>query len=276
MEDSKNDNRSTHRLEGETAVAARGGWRDGLANLLRKELGQWWGTKMWWVQLLIWLVIVNGITTIVMIDNAGASDMTPVAQLQDVIQTFLLMGATVISIGIVTTVQGSIVGEKQLGTAAWVMSKPASRPAFILAKAVAYGLGFGITAVLVPTTIFIVETRLLVPLPLSLLPFLAGVCLLALSLFFYLMLILMLGTFFNSRGPITGIGVGLILAGLFFKGMFPPAVTSITPWLLPDISTTVALGMPLPDNWLMPIVVAGGWIGVFTAVALWRFAREEF
>jgi ABC-2 type transport system permease protein len=255
---------------------AASGWRGGLANLLRKELGQWWGTKMWWVQLLIWLVIVNGITTIVMIDNAGAGAMTPLEQLQDVIQTFLLMGAVVIGIGIVTTVQGSIVGEKQLGTAAWVMSKPASRPAFILAKAVAHGLGFGITAVLVPTTILIVETRLLVPLPLSLLPFLASVGLLALSLFFYLMLTLMLGTFFNSRGPITGIGIGLLLAGLFFKGMFPPAVISITPWLLPDISTAVALGMPLPDNWLMPILVAAGWIGMFTAVALWRFSREEF
>ena len=28
---------------------AAGGWRGGFSNLLRKELGQWWGTKMWWV-----------------------------------------------------------------------------------------------------------------------------------------------------------------------------------------------------------------------------------
>ena len=46
------------------------GWLGGFGNLLRKELGQWWGTKMWWVQLVIWLAIVNGISAIVMFEAA--------------------------------------------------------------------------------------------------------------------------------------------------------------------------------------------------------------
>jgi ABC-2 type transport system permease protein len=256
-------------------LSARG-WRRGFGNLLRKELGQWWGTKMWWIQLIIWVFLLNGIAAIIMITESQAGEMATAELLQEVVKTFLLMGATVISIGVVITGQDAIVGEKQSGTAAWVMSKPASRPAFILAKAITYVIGFGIVAIIVPTIILIAETRLLLPLPLSLAPFLAGVGLMALSVLFYLMLTLMLGTVFNSRGPIIGIGIAIILAGIFFKGMFPPAVLVVTPWLLPDISAGLALGMPLPENWLVHVAITSGWILAFTAIALWRFSREEF
>lgn len=257
------------------SLAARG-WRRGFSNMLRKELGQWWGTKMWWIQLIIWVLLLNGIAAIMMITESQAGEMTTAELLQETVQTFLLMGATVISIGVVITGQDAIVGEKQSGTAAWVMSKPASRPAFILAKAITYVLGFGVTAVIVPTIIFIAETRLLLPLSLSLPSFLAGVGLMALGVLFYLALTLMLGTVFNSRGPVIGIGIAIILAGIFFKGMFPPAMLAVTPWLLPDIGAGMALGMPLPDNWVVHVAITSCWILVFTAVALWRFSREEF
>jgi ABC-2 type transport system permease protein len=256
-------------------LSARG-WRRGFANLLRKELGQWWGTKMWWIQLIIWVFLLNGIAAIVMLTEGQAGEMATAELLQEVVQTFLLMGATVIGIGVLITGQDAIVGEKQSGTAAWVMSKPASRPAFILAKAITYIIGFGITAVIVPTIILIAETKLLGPLPLAMMPFLAGVGLMALSVLFYLMLTLMLGTVFSSRGPVIGIGIAIILAGIFFKGMFPPAMLAVTPWLLPDIGAGMALGMPLPDNWVLHVAITGCWILVFTAMALWRFNREEF
>jgi ABC-2 type transport system permease protein len=256
-------------------LSARG-WRRGFANLLRKELGQWWGTKMWWIQLIIWVLLLNGVSAIMIVTEGQAGEMTTVGLLQEVVKTFLIMGATVIGIGVVTTVQEAIVGEKQSGTAAWVMSKPASRPAFILTKALAYALGFGVTAIIVPTLILVAEIGLLLPLPLDLMPFLAGVGLMTLSVLFYLALTLMLGTIFNSRGPIIGIGIAIILAGIFFKGMFPPMVVNITPWLVGDISAGVALGMPLPDNWLVPTVITGCWVVLLTAVALWRFSQEEF
>ncbi|WP_420631572.1 hypothetical protein [Candidatus Leptofilum sp.] len=35
------------------------GWRRGLGNLLRAELGGWWKTSSWWVQILIWVSVVN-------------------------------------------------------------------------------------------------------------------------------------------------------------------------------------------------------------------------
>jgi hypothetical protein len=93
------------------------GWRGGLANLVRKELGQWWGTRMWWIQTLIWVVLLNGVATVAMLEGAGRPPQEVVAE---AVQTFLLMGAIVIGIGVVLTIQGAVVGEKELGTAAWV------------------------------------------------------------------------------------------------------------------------------------------------------------
>jgi ABC-2 type transport system permease protein len=257
-------------------LVAAEGWRGGLGNLLRKEFGQWWRTNLWWIQLIIWLALLNGVATIIMFEAAQSGEGTPSEQAQSAVQTFLQMGTMVIAIGVVTTVQSAIVGEKQSGTAAWVMSKPASRQAFILSKAAAHGFGFGITAILVPAVVFFAETRWLFHLPLSLGPFLAGLGLVALNMLFFLALTLMLGTLFNSRGPITGIGIAIVLSGTFFKGMLPPIVVNLTPWLVGDIGAAIALDMPLPDNWIVPIVATAGWTVFFMTIALWRFYREEF
>ena len=244
----------------------------GFGNMLYKELGQWWGTRTWWVQTLIWVLILNGLSTIVALTEPMAGNEL----LQEVVQTFLPMSIGCIGLGTVIAVQGAIVGEKQLGTAAWVMSKPASRSAFILAKILAYAIGYWITAIIIPATIFIITVRLLIPISLSLMPFLAGVAVVVLSQLFYLTLTLMLGTFSNSRGPIAGIGITFILTGMLLKGLIPLPIMMVSPWPLSDVAAGLALGTPLPPIWPVPIVATGSLILVMTAVALWRFEREEF
>ena len=244
----------------------------GFGNMFRKELGQWWGTRTWWVQILIWVLILNGVTTII----ALTESMTPDEMLAEVIGTFLAVGVGAIGIGTVITVQGAIVGEKELGTAAWVMSKPASRSAFILAKTLAYAIGYWITAMIIPAVILILFTGRLIPLPIAVGPFLIGLALMALGQLFYLSLTLMLGTFFNSRGPIAGIGIGFILTGLLLKGMIPVMIQIVTPWPLGDVAGGLVLGTELPSVWPVPIIATAIWIVVMTVVALWRFGREEF
>jgi len=254
-------------------IPMRGGARlGGFSNMLRKELSQFWGTRAWWVQTLIWVLILNGITTIVMLTET----LPDQEKLQVVVQTYLPLSAVAIGIGTVIAAQGAIVGEKQLGTAAWVMSKPASRSAFILAKTVAYEIGYWVTAIIIPASIFVVIVQQLVPAPLQMTPFLAGLSLVALGQLFYLTLTLMLGTFFNSRGPIAGIGIAFILTGMLLKGMIPQEAMMFTPWLLPDLSSAIALGMPLPEIWFVPILATVAWIAVMTLVSLWRFGGEEF
>jgi ABC-2 type transport system permease protein len=267
-------------LNHELILAARQGllpvrdgrWLGGFGNMLGKELGQWWRTGIWWIQTLIWVFILNGVSTVVALTESGV----PQERLQEVVLTFLPMCVGAVAIGAVITVQGAVVGEKQLGTAAWVISKPASRAAFILAKVVAYALGFWITAIIIPSTIFIIEMRQLIPASLTLNSFLAGVTVAALSQLFYIALTLMLGTFFSSRGPIAGIGIGLIMTGLLLKSFIPLQVMIFTPWPLQDLSGAIALGMPLPSVWFVPILATSIWIILMTVVALWRFGREEF
>jgi hypothetical protein len=103
-----------------------------------------------------------------------------------------------------------------------------------------------------------------------------GVALALLSLLFYLVLTLMLGTLFSSRGPVAGIGIAVVMTGLLLKGFIPLQVLIFTPWLLPDLSGAVVLDMPLPSVWFVPIVAVSCWIILMTAIALWRFGREEF
>src|SRR5512143_3042543 len=37
-------------------------WLGGFTNLWGKENRRWWGTRYWLVQLIIWMLIINGIT----------------------------------------------------------------------------------------------------------------------------------------------------------------------------------------------------------------------
>jgi ABC-2 type transport system permease protein len=224
------------------------------------------------VQTLIWVAILNGISTIVMLTEAGS----PAERLQEVVQTFLPMAVGAVAIGTVIAAQGTVVGEKQLGTAAWVMSKPASRSAFILAKILAGTIGFWTTALVIPSVIFLLTVRALVPAPLALMPFLAGVGIAALSQLFYLTLTVMLGTLYNSRGPIAGIGIGFIMTGLLLKGFIPMQVLIATPWPLPDVAGGMALRSELPSIWPIPIVATAVLTLMMIVVALWRFEREEF
>lgn len=244
----------------------------GFGNMLCKELGQWWGTRTWWVQTLIWLLILNGISTIV----ALTEDRAPAARLQEVLSTFLSLGVAAVGMGAVITNQGAIVGEKQLGTAAWVLSKPVSRAAFILAKTLAYAVNIGITAIIIPAAVLLVTLKALIPAPLPIATFAIGLILVALGQLFYLSLSLMLGTLFSTRGPIAGIGIGFIMTGLLLKGFIPFTVMILTPWPLPDIASGLALGTELPPVWPVPILATAVWSVIMTVIAIWRFGREEF
>jgi ABC-2 type transport system permease protein len=249
------------------------GWRSGLGNLVRKELGQWWATRLWWVQTLIWVVLLNGVTTVVMLEGAG---MPPQELVAEAVQTFLLMGAITIGIGVVLTIQGAVIGEKELGTAAWVMSKPVSRTSLVLAKLIANSVGFLATALLIPSLIFVVQAQILLPVPLEYGQFALAVGIVALSVLFYVVLTIALGCMFKGRGPVSGLGIGLVLVGQFFKGMLPLSLVMATPWLLGDVAASYALASPPDFNRMVPIIVTVAAAVVLVYLAIWRFQREEF
>jgi len=186
------------------------------------------------------------------------------------------VGAFAIGIGVVLTIQGAVVGEKELGTAAWVMSKPVSRSSFVLAKLIAYSVGFLATALLIPSLIFMVQAQFLLPVSLDYGQFALAVGIVALSVLFYIVLAIGLGCMFKGRGPVAGLGIGLVLVGQFFKGMLPMPLVMATPWLLGDVATSYALASPPDFNRMVPISVTATAAVALVCLAIWRFHREEF
>lgn len=251
---------------------ARSGRLAGMHNLLRKEFSQWWLTRLWWIQLLMWIALLNGVTTVIILTEptAAADDV-----MREVTNTFLQMGAMALGLGAVLTVQGAIVGEKESGTAAWVMSKPASRTAFVIAKLIAHAVGFITTGIVAPAVVFTAEVSILLSRAPAAAQFAGGLGVVTLAVVCYVALTLALGATFDGRGPVAGIGVGIVLAGVFLKDLLPAPIVLATPWLLGDVAGAIALGGPVDATWLIPVAATAlATIGL-TVVAVWRFGREE-
>ncbi|MBW1873565.1 MAG: hypothetical protein JRJ19_15975, partial [Deltaproteobacteria bacterium] len=95
------------------------GWRQGFANLLSKENGEWWRTRRWWLQSLLWLLIINGILAV-------GLWVVPVVEPEEAVDAaenlgiFIQLMALFPMFAVIVITQGAIVGEKQSGTAAWI------------------------------------------------------------------------------------------------------------------------------------------------------------
>lgn len=252
-------------------------WRRGLSNLLDKELAGWWKTRMWWIQCLIWVGLIGFIVGIVIF---GSSNSKP--SLSELVVLYAIIAGIFPAVGVIIVMQDTLVGDKKDGTAAWVMSKPAARQAFILSKLAAYAFGVLVTMVVVPGiaiyTMISIGVRSL-PDPLR---FSASLGIIFLSLMFYLTLTLMLGSFFKSRAPVIGIPLAILFLQQYLIGLLP-ALSYVLPWSLfsstgnSDINPIVpAILTGQPIDSYVPLVALAFESILFTLIAVWRFNREEF
>jgi ABC-2 type transport system permease protein len=259
----------------ELVPARAAGWTAGLGNMLAKEHGVWWRTRRWLVHLLLWMVVINGFLLLVNLSDSGDAGPRALQKLPELIEVFFRVGGFFATVGVVTVTQSVIVQERQLGTAAWILTKPLARPAVVVAKLLVTAYAVLFLMVLVPTTLLCLQTRLVFgewpPMP----GFLAGLGLLVLSHLFYVALTVMLGTLFNSRGAVSGTAIGFMFAGMILPN-FLKGVPKYFPWMLPEFGAALALGKELPPWWQWPVVTSVVWIGLFVALAIWRFGREEF
>jgi ABC-2 type transport system permease protein len=256
------------------------GWRMGLGSMLIKELAAWWKTRRWWVQCLVALLPLNGELALNLRGNNGPNAV------DNATMAFIITAALCVPIAAVSLAQDSILGEKHSGTAAWVLSKPLRRPAYVLAKLIANGLGLFVTWVVLPGVVGYLQ--LLGPADGYFTPLrISGVMGLDyLNLLFFMTLALMLSTFFNGRGPVLGISMVLAWVGPmpFLSApiqKYAPWLYEIMPWKMlidfehnQQLAFYLANGKPLPT--LIPIIATALWCVLFTAVAIWRISREEF
>jgi ABC-2 type transport system permease protein len=250
-------------------------WRSGFGNMLRKELAAWFSTRRWWVQILVWFAILNG-AVVLLLWIVPAVDPGTAPPAKDTFGIFMnLLAVTVL--GAMVLMQGAIVGEKSSGTAAWIMSNPVSRSAFVLSKLVANATVILIIIVLLQGSIayaqFALHGEFMPPFG----SFVAALGLQGLSLMFYITLALMLGTFFHSREPVIGISITVLvvqdLRAQLLVGPLP-WLPGVLPSRLSELSVSKANGEPLTS--IDPLLTAAVLSILFVSVAVWRFRREEF
>ncbi len=279
----------------ELLIRGDASWLGGFSNLWNKENRRWWGTRYWLVQLIIWALIINGITfalyQLPVEETYGSESGEPSAAEQAEIELmtqhpeliglipFMRLAGLGMVIGVLVIAQGAIIGEKQSGTAAWVLSKPVSRSGFILSKLSGFGLGIlGVMCVLEGAILYI-QIWLTTGVQIPLLRYAGMLGLVFLDLLFFLTLSIMLGTIFNSRGALIGIPLIVVFSYMIIPNM-PAWLIAVMPWNLLDNLTQPALALSVvqgqPIQSFTPIIATVLWCISFIGVAIWRFHREEF
>jgi ABC-2 type transport system permease protein len=268
-------------------LPARGsGWLSGFGNMLSKELGEWFRTRRWLWQVLIWLIIIDGFVALLLFILPALAAIMPA--LKPTVEAafgglspevggvsmYFTMLAMAGSIGVIILAQDEIIQEVQSGTAAWILSKPVARPAFILTKLLSNTIGALIFIVALPGLVTLGETYLATHNMVPLVPFLVGSGIVLLSLIFYISLVILLGILFESRGAVLGIAFGLMFGGLILRNFIPPLLY-VLPLSMDGIALTVVQGMPLPEIFVSQLLATTVLSIVFVLVALRRFQHIE-
>ena len=259
----------------------------GFRNLLRKENRAWWNTRLWWINALLWTVLLCGLLAIMIFgpnnefQEASAAEIAAaggeLAFILDVgLNIFFQFGVAVTAIGVIILTQDTIISEKQNGLAEWLLSKPINHRSYMLAKLAANIPPILLLVIGLPSvtayTLLSIRMGALFPV----LPYWSGVGIMAIHTLFYLTLTLMLGTIFQSRGPILGITLGSVLGGGMIGGFIKPLL-SVTPWMLPKVATLTASGQALPPEvGIVPVLATLAWSVVFTWTAVIFFQNSEF
>src|SRR5512139_1063146 len=81
------------------------GWYRGLSNMSRSELARWWGTRMWWVQSLIWVGLIGFMLGAVLFSSPDRPPSDEIAML------FSIFIGLFPAVGVVIIMQGTVVGE---------------------------------------------------------------------------------------------------------------------------------------------------------------------
>lgn len=257
------------------------GWRRGLANLLSGETSAWFGSSRWWKHLLMWVGVVNVMMIVMMIATGKAAaqgDEGP-----PLLFMYGIFGGMFVAFGVMVIMQRVLVREKQAGTAAWVLSKPVTRTAFVVSRLVVNTIAILFTAVVTPGVILYISLGLLSDFGwLSPVGFAAALVMNALHVFYWITLALMLGTLLESSGGVIAIPIALYFTFWYLPSLIP-AVFYISPITLtfspaPEqfgaLSVAFMTGAPV-FSWLPLIATVVSCIA-FIAVAIWRFNRQEF
>jgi ABC-2 type transport system permease protein len=277
----------------------------GFRSMMRKENARWWSPRSLVFQLVIWLVILNALVAIILfivpaIDHnpdqqaANASNLSvqapPAAVGADPrmsvansgMSIFFQLAGFAVFIGAVIFGHDALLKERESGTAAWLLSKPLSRKAFVLSKVLAIVIGVLVIILLAQGLITYALCSLELGSPMPVLPFVAGMGVLGLGILFYLALAIALGAFTLSRGITLGLPLIIGITGGFFLSIFQALGTFkelgyLVPWNLTSYASSLATGASLASDqyWPWPVIATALWIVLFIAATMVKFEQIE-
>jgi len=255
------------------------GWRRGLGNLLQGEYSAWFRSSRWWKHLLLWFAIINVMMAIMVIAGADAAD----GDGPPLLFMYGIFGGMFVAFGVMIIMQRVLVREKQTGTASWVLSKPVTRTAFVVSRLAVNAIAILLTSVIMPGVVLYVTLGLFSDLGwLSPAGYAGALLAVALHTFYWIALVLMMGTLLESSAGV--IAVPMVLFFVFWMGTdLLPFLIYVSPLLLvfspaPEqigvLSVALMTGEPVSSWWpLISTVVA---CVIFITVAIVRFNRQEF
>ncbi len=182
------------------------GWKRGLGNLLQGEFSSWFKSSRWWKHIVMWFSIIN-LMMIIMV-YASSEAAKDGGEGPPILFMYGIFGGMFVAFGVMIIMQRVLVGEKRDGTAAWVLSKPVTRTAFVVSRLVVNSIAILLTSVVVPGVIFYVTLGVLSDIGwLSPLGFLVALVMVVIHTFFWIALVLMMGTLFESSGGVIAVPI---------------------------------------------------------------------
>jgi ABC-2 type transport system permease protein len=249
----------------------------GYAVLLRKEVTEQWRTRRLPVVAVIFLlfglaspVLAKYTPDIVKLAASSIDIHMPTPTIKDAVAQLI---KNLSEIGVLTAIllaMGSVAGEKESGTAAFVLVKPVNRFAFLTAKFSGIAMTMAV-AVLVCGLAAYLYTDLLFA-PLNVLGFGSACFVILLGLLEIAAVTFLGSTLVRSSIPAAGIGiVALVVAGIVAS---LPNVGHFTPLGLNELASDLAL-QQTATGWNLPVIVNAGFVLVALAASWLVFRHQE-
>lgn len=251
---------------------------EGFAVLLRKELREAWRTSRLLVAGTVFLVfgILSPLLAKYMPEligllgtPGGMAISLPAPVIGDAVDQFLKNLGTAAFV-VILLAMGVVAREKERGTAAFVLAKPAGRLAFLAAKFAALALLCAGGLALGGAAMYGYTAYYFAPLPVG--GFLAGCALLLLALLVYAAVTFLGSTLTDSTPVAAGVGIGAYLALALIGAI--PRVAPYTPGGLFAPARALALGES-PGGLAASLLANLALVGLALAASWLVFRRQE-
>jgi ABC-2 type transport system permease protein len=249
----------------------------GFAVLLKKEITEQWRTGRLPVVAVIFLlfglaspVLAKYTPDIVKLAASSIDIKVPTPTIKDAVDQLIKNLNQVGVLIAILLAMGSVAGEKESGTAAFVLVKPVGRFAFLAAKFSGLALTMA-AAVLLGGLAAYLYTDLLFA-PLSVLGFGAACLVILLGLLEIAAVTFLGSTLVRSSIPAAASGlVAVVVAGIVSS---LPRVSQFTPCGLNELASDLAL-QHVGTGWDWPVIANAGFVVVAVAASWLVFRRQE-